>query len=164
MSTSAPPLPRPATRSDIPALARVINAAYQVEEFFLNAPRTTGSDLLAKLTSAASVFLVLDGAEPGALAGAVHVELRGERGYFGLLSVDPARQGEGLARVLIEAAVAHCRAAGCVALDIDVVNLRTELPAFYAKFGLLPVATAPFPAHEKLKRPVHLIVMSKRLE
>ncbi|HQR17929.1 MAG TPA: GNAT family N-acetyltransferase [Gemmatimonadales bacterium] len=156
-------VPRRATQRDIPALARVINAAYKVEEFFLNAPRTSEADLRAKLDSPASVFLVLDGREPGTLAGAVHVELRGERGYFGLLSVDPARQGEGLARVLVEAAEAHCRQAGCVALDIDVVNLRTELPAFYARFGLLPVSTAPFPTHEKLKRPVHLIVMSKPL-
>ncbi len=157
------PPPRLALPSDIPALARVINAAYKVEEFFLNAPRTTEAELKAKLDSPSSVFLVLDGREPGTLAGAVHVELRGERGYFGLLSVDPARQGEGLARVLIEGAEAHCRRAGCVALDIDVVNLRTELPAFYARFGLLPVGTAPFPAHEKLSRPVHLIVMTKSL-
>lgn len=154
---------RLATRSDIPGLACVINAAYRVEEFFLNAPRTTEPELVAKLEAPGHVFLVIDGVKDGALAGAVHVELRGKRGYFGLLSVDPTRQGEGLARVLVEAAEAHCRAAGCVALDIDVVNLRTELPAFYAKFGLLPVGTAPFPAHEKLRQPVHLIVMSKPL-
>lgn len=157
------PPPRLATHADLPALARVINDAYKVEEFFLNAARTSEADLRTKLESPASVFLVLDGRAPGTLAGAVHVELRGERGYFGLLAVDPARQGEGLARVLIEAVEAHCRRAGCRALDIDVVNLRTELPAFYAKFGLLPVSTAPFPAHEKLMRPVHLIVMSKPL-
>lgn len=163
MNRFAPVVLRRAIPGDVPALARVINAAYKVEEFFLNAPRTSEADLRAKLGSARSVFLVLDGREPGTLAGAVHVELRGDRGYFGLLSVDPARQGEGLARMLVEAAEAHCRAAGCVALDIDVVNLRTELPAFYAKFGLLPVSTAAFPAHEKLTQPVHLIVMSKAL-
>ena len=155
--------PRLATHSDVPALARVINAAYRVEEFFLSAPRTTEPDLRSKLERPGGAFLVLDGREPGTLAGAVYVELRGERGYFGLLSVDPARQGEGLARVLVEAAERHCREAGCVALDIDVVNLRVELPAFYAKFGLFPVGTAPFPADEKLSRPAHLIVMSKSL-
>ena len=163
MNRRAPAVIRLATPGDLPALACVINAAYRVEEFFLNAPRTSVPELEAKLRTVSNSFLVIDGREPGTLAGAVHVELRGERGYFGLLSVDPARQGEGLARVLVEGAEAHCRAAGCVALDIDVVNLRTELPAFYAKFGLLPVSTAPFPAHEKLKRPVHLIVMSKSL-
>lgn len=155
--------PRLAGPADIPALARVINAAYKVEAFFLKAPRISEADLQATLESPTSIFLILDGRERGTLAGAVQVELRGERGYFGLLSVDPARQGEGLGRALVEAAEAHCRAAGCVALDIDVVNLRTELPAFYAKFGLVPVSTAPFPAEEKLTRPAHLVVMSKSL-
>lgn len=155
--------PRLAGPADIPALARVINAAYEVEAFFLNAPRISEGDLQSKLASPDSIFLVLDGRVRGTLAGAVHVELRGERGYFGLLAVDPERQGEGLARVLVEAAEAHCRAAGCVALDIDVVNLRTELPAFYEKFGLRPVSTAPFPKDEKLSRPAHLVVMSKQL-
>ena len=92
----------------------------------------------------------------------MYVELRGSHGYFGLLAVDPAHQGEGLGRVLVEAAEAHCRVAGCTVLDIDVVNLRLELPAFYAKFGFQPVGTAPFHGTEKLKRPAHLIVMSKR--
>ena len=93
----------------------------------------------------------------------MHVEVRGDRGYFGLLSVDPAHQGQGLGRVLVEAAEARCRAAGCRALDIDVVNLRTELPPFYAKFGFRPTGTTPFPAPSKLKQPVHLVVMSKPL-
>jgi len=155
--------PRLAGPADIPALTRLINAAYEVEAFFLQAPRVSEADLQEKLASAASLFLVIDGRERGTLAGAVHVELRGERGYFGLLSVDPARQGEGLGRRLVTAAEAHCRAAGCVALDIDVVNLRTELPAFYEKFGLLPVSTAPFPAEDRLSQPAHLVVMSKAL-
>jgi len=155
--------PRRATHADLPGLARLINAAYRVEEFFLRGPRTTEPELRDKLEAPEGAFLVIDGQAPGELAGAVYVELRGSRGYFGLLSVDPGRQGEGLARLLVNAAEAHCRAAGCVALDIDVVNLRVELPAFYAKFGFLPVSTAPFPTQDKLSQPAHLIVMSKPL-
>ena len=153
--------PRIATAADAPALVRLINSAYRVEVFFLHGDRTSAVEVLAKLEAPASDFLVIEGA--GGLAGAVHVELRGERGYFGLLSVDPAHQGEGLGRVLVEAAEAHCRVAGCRALDIDVVNLRTELPPFYAKFGFRPTGTTPFPAQSKLKQPVHLVVMSKPL-
>lgn len=93
----------------------------------------------------------------------MYIEIRGERGYFGMLSVDPDVQGTGLGRVLVEAAEAHCRAAGCRALDIDVVNLRTELPPFYAKFGFAPRGTSPFPAPGKLTQPVHLVLMSKVL-
>lgn len=147
--------------ADAPALVRLINSAYRVEAFFLVGDRTSAPEVVAKLGAPASDFLVIDDA--GGLAGAVHVEVRGERGYFGLLSVDPSHQGQGLGRVLVEAAEAHCRAAGCLALDIDVVNLRTELPPFYAKFGFRPTGVTPFPAPAKLKQPVHLVVMSKPL-
>ena len=37
---------------------------------------------------------------------------------------------------IFDAIEAHFRAAGCVALDIDVVELREELPAFYARLGV----------------------------
>jgi len=43
------------------------------------------------------------------------------------------------------------------------VNLRTELPAFYAKFGFHPVGETPFPRPAKLRQPVHLVLMSKPL-
>ena len=152
---------RTATPADVPALVRLINSAYRVEVFFLHGDRTSAPDVVAKLEAPASDFLVID--DSGGLAGAVHVEVRGERGYFALLSVDPSHQGRGLGRVLVEAAEAHCRAAGCRALDIDVVNLRTELPPFYAKFGFRPTGVTPFPAQSKLKQPVHLVVMSKPL-
>ena len=156
-------LVRTATAGDIPALARLINAAYRVEAHFIRGDRTSEAELRDQLADPGTAFLVIDGRRPGDLAGAVSVELRGERGYFGLLSVDPERQGEGLGRVLVEAAEARCRAAGCRALDITVVNLRTELPPFYARFGFRPTGTAPFPATHKLLQPIHLVLMSKAL-
>jgi GNAT superfamily N-acetyltransferase len=156
-------LVRTAHEGDIPALAQLINAAYRVEAFFIRGDRTSEAEIRAQLADPRVAFLVIEGRSPGTLAGAVCSEVRGDRGYFGLLSVDPDRQGEGLARVLIDAAEAHCRAAGCTALDITVVNLRTELPLFYAKFGFRPVGTAPFPAPGKLRQPIHLVLMSKPL-
>lgn len=155
--------PRLATPADAPDLTRLINAAYRVEVFFLHGNRISEPEVLARIEAPASGFLVIECEGGDGLAGAVYVEIRGDRGYFGLLSVDPALQGQGLGRVLVEAAEAHCRAAGCQALDIDVVNLRTELPPFYAKFGFQPTGVTPFPAPAKLKQPVHLVMMSKPL-
>ena len=144
-------------------LTRLINSAYRVEAFFIIGDRITEAEVLVRIETHSSSFLIIESTAGGQLVGAVHVELRGERGYFGLLSVDPDAQGTGMGRVLVEAAEAHCRAAGCRALDIDVVNLRTELPPFYAKFGFAPTGTAPFPAPGKLKQPIHLVLMSKPL-
>jgi hypothetical protein len=57
----------------------------------------------------------------------------------------------------------HCRTAGCDVLDIEIVNLREELPAFYTAMGYKPVDTAPFPDKGKLRRDAHMVRMTKRL-
>ncbi len=155
---------RLASPNDAPALTRLINSAYRVEAFFIIGDRISEPEVLARIGGRHSEFLAIEGSASGHLTGAVYVELRGDRGYFGMLSVDPGHQGTGLGRVLVEAAEAHCRRAGCRAIDIDVVNLRTELPPFYAKFGYVPTGTEAFPAPGKLKQPVHLVLMSKPLE
>jgi len=158
------PTPRLATPDDAPALARLINSAYRVEAFFIIGDRITQPEVLTRIQGDDSDFLVVDAPTAGGLTGAVFVERRANHGYFGLLSVDPDVQGTGLGRLLVEAAEAHCRAAGCRALEIDIVNLRTELPSFYAKFGFAPVGVTPFPAPGKLKQPVHLVQMRKPLD
>ena len=94
---------------------------------------------------------------------AVYVDTRGDTGYFGMLSIDPAHQGQGLGSQLIAAAEDHCRKAGCTEIEIDVVSLRTELPAFYRRFGYAESGTRPFPEPEFAKLPCHLIVMTKPL-
>jgi GNAT superfamily N-acetyltransferase len=156
--------PRVAGPADVPALARVINQAYAVERFFVEGARTSEAGVAERLANANAVFLVVDDpATPNELAGAVYVEIRKERGYFAMLAVDPRRQGSGLGRLLVTAAEDHCRAAGCAFIDIEVVNLRSELPAFYAKFGYTPYATTPFRSPERLLRDAHLVVMTKPL-
>ena len=88
---------------------------------------------------------------------------QGESCEFAIV-VAEAWQGRGLGRVLVQAAEDHCRGAGCLVLEIDVVNLRQELPAFYHGLGFTPVGTAPFPAREKLRQDAHLVVMNKPLQ
>lgn len=107
-------------------------------------------------------FLLLEDAD-GALAGCVYVETGGERGSFGMLSVDPAQKARGLGRRLVAAAEAACRARGCRHLDLQVVSLREELFPFYRRLGYVEAGTAPFPETSRLKRPCHMALMTKRL-
>jgi ribosomal protein S18 acetylase RimI-like enzyme len=155
--------PRTASAHDVSELVRVINLAYRVENFFVNGDRTNDSDVRGRMARQDGEFLVVDDTDPGRLAAAVYMEIRGERGYFAMLSVDPAVQHRGLGRTLISVIEDRCRAAGCRFLDIEVVNLRDELPAFYSRLGFAPTGEAPFPDPGKLRRPAHLVVMTKAL-
>ncbi len=101
--------------------------------------------------------------EDGVLAGCVYAELRGERGYFGLLAVDPQRQRSGIGASLVAAAEQHCRSAGCQFMDLTFVNMRQELPGYYQRFGYIESGILPFPAEQIAKIPVHLVRMSKAL-
>lgn len=154
---------RYATSKDISGLVRVINIAYRVEDFFIDGDRTNAVDVKSRMETPGACFIVVDSDNSDALAAAVFVDVHERRGHFAVLSVDPSFQGRGLARLLIEAAEKHCRDAGCDALDIEVVNLRLELPSFYTKFGFIQSGTAIFPATEKLTREAHLILMTKPL-
>lgn len=155
--------PRDANVDDAEELVRVINLAYRVEDFFIHGDRTDRDDVLARLARPDAGFLVIDAEAPGRLAAAVYLEPRGTAGYFGLLSVDPAAQRRGHARRLIAAVEARCAAHGCTTVEIDVVDLRTELPPFYAALGYRRAGTAPFKDAHKLKRPASMVVMRKDL-
>jgi GNAT superfamily N-acetyltransferase len=93
----------------------------------------------------------------------VYVEPRGDRGYFGMLSVDPARQGIGLGRAMVAAAEEYCRERGCEWMDLRVVSVREELPPFYRRLGYAESGTEPFESEFPTKMPVRLVKMQKRL-
>jgi N-acetylglutamate synthase-like GNAT family acetyltransferase len=150
---------RDASASDAGSLAALITAAYRVEDFFKIGDRIDADGVLDKMQHGR--FIVLE--EAGRLRGSVYVEASSRRGYFGMLSIDPSHQKQGLGGWLIEVAETACRKAGCTEMEIEVVNLRAELPAYYAKFGYIEVGTRQFPDDERTSMPCHFIVMRKPL-
>jgi ribosomal protein S18 acetylase RimI-like enzyme len=151
---------RKAEIDDAARVAALITLAFRVEEFFVDGDRTNADAVRARMQQGA--FLVGEDVNR-ALAGCVYVETRGNRGYFGMLSIDPERQGQGLGRQLVTTAEEHCRAAGCRVMEIEVVNLRTELPPFYRRLGYIEAGTRPFNQPDRAKLPCHFIVMTKEL-
>jgi GNAT superfamily N-acetyltransferase len=152
---------RIATLADVAEIVRVTNAAYVVESFFIEGTRTDEDEVGRLIAQTQSVFLVVDDDKGGRLLASVHLEVSGDAGYFAMLAVDPPHQGTGLARHLIQAVEEHCRAAGCTRLEFDMINLRTELPAFYERFGFVQIATAEMGDRHKLKQPCYRVKMSK---
>ena len=151
---------RPATRADIGSISRLVNDAFRPERFFTDGDRTSPEKIAALFEK--GKFLLAEDA--GTIVGCVYIEIRGERGYFGLLAVDPQRQRDGLGSRLIELAENDCRAAGCRVMDLTTVNLRTELFGYYKKRGYVEDGTLPFPKDQHPpKIPVHLVKMTKPL-
>jgi len=151
---------RMATGSDFDSLLRLINSAFEVERFFKDEDRLNGAKLQEYFRK--GTFLVIE--EDGQLAACVYVERHGDRAYLGLLSVDPARQKNGLGRRLTAAAEEFAREMGAHVMDLTVVNLRAELPGIYEKLGYRVTGTAPFPVDQMpVTQPCHFICMTKEL-
>ena len=150
---------RVASPADAEALAALINAAFRVELPFIEGDRTNPDGVRAYIEK--GKFLLAE--NTAGLAGCVYVEIRGDRGYLGLLGVDPQRQGTGLGRKLMNAAENFFRQAGCVAVDLRLVSARTPLPSFYRHLGYLETGTAPFSPDVPAKVPCHYILMSKTI-
>jgi N-acetylglutamate synthase-like GNAT family acetyltransferase len=149
-----------ATESDLPAIMALVNSAYQVEKFFKTRDRLTLEE--TRECFRLGRFLLLE--ENGDLAGSVYVRLNGERGYLGLLAVDPARQARGLGARLIAAAEEFARESGALLMELTVVSVRLELPPFYARFGYTVYGTEPFPEEQlPVTQPCHLVRMGKPL-
>ncbi len=152
---------RPATIADRERLIPLINSAFSVETF-LQGPRTDEVRLAAAMEKGA-ILMAED--DTGRLVASVYTELRTERGYVGLLAVDPAHQRSGLGQRMMTAAEEHLRSHGCQAVDITVLSLRPELLPLYRKFGFIETGTEEFVYPHPIKdgQACHCIVMSKRL-
>ena len=151
---------RSAALADAPRITAVINAAFKIaEEFFIDGNRITQAEVEESLAKGA--FLLAEAGDK--LNGCVYVELRGERSYLGLLSVDPTCQQSGLGSLLMNEAEKYCRERGSQGMDILIVNLREDLPAFYQKRGYVESGTTPFPPDVPTRIPCHFINMSKPL-
>jgi ribosomal protein S18 acetylase RimI-like enzyme len=150
---------REASHSDILQLVALINRAFAVERFFKSGDRTDPEQVRQMMEDGKFLLLM----EEDEMVACLLVKVTGDRGYVGTLSVDPARQKSGIGRRMMREAEEHCRDAGCKALDICIVNVRTELPSIYRNFGFVETGTQSAEVITSATQPVHFITMSKAL-
>lgn len=147
-----------ASTAEAESLVPLINRAFAIELQFFTSERIDLAETLEHFAKGTFLISELD----GKLVGCNYVELRGDAGYFGLLSVDPEQQGRGLGRMLIEQAEKHCRENGCSKMQIRVVNHRTELPPFYKKLGYKEAGIELAENDPTARLPYHYILMEKQ--
>jgi GNAT superfamily N-acetyltransferase len=151
---------RLATSDEADAIARLVNRAYEVEAFFVAGDRTNADDVRGLMRTGA--FLVVDGDATGEIDACIYTSLSGRRAYFGMLAVDPSKQRRGLGRALIDACERRAQTSGAHAMDIKVVNLRTDLLRRYERLGYLVAGTERY-EHRPVLQPCHFVVMTKAL-
>jgi ribosomal protein S18 acetylase RimI-like enzyme len=181
-SNSKPDLPhgvRLATAADRIDLVPLINSAFSIETFLegtrtdeerLAAMMRKGEILLAENKYSQLLGCIYTEVRDsrvylGRLLARVRGESRNARGYLDLHAVDPAYQGAGIGRLLIEASEDYLRRKGCEAVDIAVPSMRAELPHIYRRFGYFEIGTEEFHSSQPVKSGVECraIVMSKQL-
>jgi len=150
---------RTASEGDAEAIARLVNTAFLVEQFFIERDRTNPATVRSLMKK--GKFLLAEEAQN--LIGCVYFELRDKRGYFGMLSIDPSRQRMGVGRQLVGAVEKYFRDAGCKFSDMMIVNVRTELHTLYHRWGYADAGTGIYDDPTPTKIPVHFIKMSKPL-
>jgi ribosomal protein S18 acetylase RimI-like enzyme len=153
---------RPARAEDRERLIPLINSAFAAAEPFMTGPRTD-PERLAKSMETGTILLAED--TGGQLLASVYVEVRGERGYAGMLAVDRTLQKSGIGRRMMAEAESFLRAKGCEVLDITVLSLRPELPSLYRKFGFVATGTEEFHYPHPIAggQECYCIVMTKEL-
>ena len=171
----------PARPEDLPAIARLVNAAYRGgkagqggthEAAYIEGDRTTAETLAQDLAdSPDAVLLTLREAPDGPLQGCVWLEPEaGGSWYLGLLSIHPSLQDRRLGRGLLAAAEAYAAEHGAGRVRMTVVNVRDELIAWYRRQGYAPTGeTQPFPyGDQKFGQPrredLAFVVLEKPLQ
>jgi predicted N-acetyltransferase YhbS len=154
---------RPAGPEDAAPITAVINRAFEVERFFVDAERTSVPEVEALMQDGTFFVATTAPSGGGEPVGTVYATRGPEgRGSIGLLAVLPPVQGRGIGRQLMRVAEDHCRDLGCAGIDIRIVNLRTELPPFYTMLGYRETGVAPYP-DARAQLPCYFVLMSKEL-
>ncbi len=150
---------RNAEVDDIDAMVRLVNRAFLAESPYVEGERINANGV--REMWGRGKFLL--GEVEGMLTACVFIEPRGECAHLGLVSVEPAQQGNGIGSQLMAAAEAHCRAAGFREMELRFINHRSELDRFYRRMGFVPSGLTESAGTYRVKVPFHFVQMIKRL-
>lgn len=147
---------RPARETDVAGLVDLVQAAYRgeggwtTEAHLVAGSRTHADEVRAMLADEAVTLLVAE--DGGLVLGCCYTRREPtdpdgvRRAELGLFAVHPSAQSRGLGGRLLEAQADRLRAAGVDVLEIQVLQGRPELHAWYRRHGFTPTGrSVPFP-------------------
>ena len=117
-------------------LSTLINSAYRgdssrkgwtTEAGLLDGQRTDPFTLKKLIDDEGSVILIAQDEDSDKIYGCVNLKNQLQRCYLGMLTVDPALQGKGLGKQLLEEAEAFAGFWDCTEIFMTVISVRTEL-------------------------------------
>lgn len=167
----------PATSADLPDLLRLVNSAFRGDsarqgwtheaDLLQGDQRTDTAELTALLQNPHISLLIYRADDDGALLGCVNLHQKPRGLYLGMLTVAPDRQGEGIGKILLNAAEAHARQRGCSCIFMTVFSTRQELLDWYIRHGYHLTGETqdyPFnPAYGVPVQPLHFVVLEKKM-
>ena len=135
---------RHATTADVAAIVQLVESAYRgeasrtgwtTEADLLDGQRTDAEAVAGMLSDPVGTLLLAE--EAGQLVGCCRLERRpGGEAYFGMFSVQPRRQGEGVGHQLLAEAERMARADwAATAMVMTAIAQRAELIACYERRG-----------------------------
>ncbi len=145
---------RTAVEADVPALVELVESAYRgdasrvgwtTEADLLGGRRTDAEAVAEAVAKPDAVILLAERA--GELLGCCLLERRGPVAYFGMFSVRPERQGDGLGRTVLARAERFAREEwGAAEVEMTVIAQREDLIAWYVRRGYRRTGEhSPFP-------------------
>lgn len=152
--TSGSLLFRPAGAGDVSRVVELVESAYRgevsragwtTEADFLEGRRTGVDDIEAILANPDSRMLLAE--RNGQLLACANVAIEDGEGYFGMFSVKPGCQGNGIGNlVLAEAERIVAKEWGRQKMRMTVIDIREDLIPFYERRGYLRTGIKkPFP-------------------
>lgn len=156
---------RKASLQDIDVLVPFINRSFARDNDFKSTERTNRTQVAEYLEK--GCFFLMENVKEDRrdLLGLVYTELRqNNRGYIGMVAVNPDLQSAGLGSQLLEAGEHFCRDHQCKVIEISVINRRPDLVAWYQRRGYIVTGEAPYARPEILILPCHFILMEKDLQ
>ena len=165
-----------ATIPDIPAVCALVNNAYRgdssrkgwtTEADLLSGTRIDEAMLQQYMETPHSTILVCRN-EGGEITGCVHLQVKQNQLYLGMLTVAPELQAGGIGKLLLQVAEHKAKEECCHRIVMTVITSRHELIGWYKRHGYSETGEKqPFPTNERFGKPtvpLEFLVLQKTLQ